>query len=56
MGAVKLPNYRKEIEHLLISKVLLKPPLQAKESLLLHALKCMIYLVRESLLTSYHKL
>lgn len=40
---------------MLVSKVLSKPP-AGKESLLLSALKCMIYLVREGLLTSYHKL
>jgi hypothetical protein len=56
MKNIKHANYRKEIEFLLISRVLAFPLSKIKESLLLDGLKCMIFLVRENLLTSYAKL
>lgn len=41
---IKQPNYRKEIEHILITKILM--PSEVKENILLDGLKCMIFLVR----------
>lgn len=56
MKNIKQANYRKEIEYQLIHRVLVYPVDKIKETLLLDALKCMIYLVREQLITSSQKL
>lgn len=56
MRSIKHANYRKEIEFLLINRILAFPIGQMKEGLLLDGLKCMIFLVRENLLTGYSKL
>jgi hypothetical protein len=56
MRNIKQPNYRKEIEYQLIHRVLVYPVDKVKESLLLEAIKCMIHLVREQLVTSPQKL
>jgi hypothetical protein len=46
MKNIKQPNYRKEIEHILISKILMPHEHEVKENILLDGLKCMIFLVR----------
>ena len=56
MKHIKQLNYRKEIEYQLIHRILVYPVDKVKESLLLNALKCMIYLTREQLLCSPQKL
>jgi hypothetical protein len=56
MRSIKQPNYRKEIEFLLINRILASPVAQMREGMLLDGLKCMIFLVRENLLSGYGKL
>jgi hypothetical protein len=56
MRNIKHANYRKEVEFQLITRILAFPVAQMKEGLLVDGLKCMIFLVRENLLTGYAKL
>jgi hypothetical protein len=53
---IKQTNYKKEIEYQLIHRILVYPVDKIKEDLLLDSLKCMIYLVREQLVSSPQKL
>lgn len=53
---IKQPNYRKEVEFLLINRILMFPVGQMKEGLLVDGLKCMIFLVREGLISGCSKL
>lgn len=53
---IKHANYRKEVEFLLINRVLAFPINQIREGLLLDGLKCMIFLLREGLISGCSKL
>ena len=56
MKNIKQLNYKKEIEYQLIHRILVYPVDKLKEDLLLDALKCTIFLVKEQLISSPQKL